>query len=127
MTTTTPFMGLTKPEGTDPVRQGDDAMRALADRVDYLLGESGDNNITPSAANTKTTKVIAFGRTYSTPPRVVVGFGRDGFANNITAGVATVWVDDVSTTDVTIGVNANNTTVREFTWIARPKRTDATP
>lgn len=101
-------------------------LKTLAERVDYMLGESGDNTITPSAANTKTTKVINFARTYDTPPRVLLSPGRDGFANTITQGVMQLWVDDVTATSFTVGVIANNVTAREFTWTARPKNTDAT-
>lgn len=127
MSGTTGKFGLIFATGGDVVKTVlKNHLKTLAERVDYMLGESADNTITPSAANVKTTKTIAFGRTYSTPPRCFVCLGRDGFVNNITAGVASIWIDDVTTTDVTIGINANNTSVREFTWFARPKQTDAT-
>lgn len=126
MSTLTSKFLLKKPAAGDPVADLDELLRETFDRIDYLMGETFDNTITPSAANTKTTKTIAFGRTYSTAPRCMVCFGRDGFNNNITPGVAQIWIDDVTTTDVTIGVNANNTTVREFTFWVRPKQGDAT-
>lgn len=127
MSSTTDRFAIPKPTGTDPVADGDNIMRLMADRIDYLLGESGDSTITPSAANTKTTKIIAFGRTFKTPPRVLLSAGRDGFNNTITQGVMQLWVDDVTLNDFTVGVIANNTTAREFTWNARPNRTDVTP
>lgn len=70
MSSTTDKFAIPKPTGTDPVADGDNIMRLMADRIDYMLGESGENTITPSAANVKTTKVIAFGRTYKTPPQI---------------------------------------------------------
>ncbi len=126
MSTLTSRFKLKKPAATDPVAELDELLRETLDRIDYCYGESGDNTITPSAANTKTTKVIAFGRTYDTPPRVVVSLGRDAYVANISAGAVALWVDDVTTTDFTVGVNAGNTTAREFTWMARPKNTDNT-
>lgn len=126
MTSLTSRFNLKKPSATDPVADLDQVLRETLDRIDYLLGESNDNTITPSAANVKTTKVINFARTYDTPPRVLLSPGRDGFANVITQGVMQLWVDDVTTTTFTVGVIANNTTIREFTWQARPKNTDAT-
>lgn len=128
MSTTTSFAAVPKPQSGDPVSDGDDIMRAMADRLDYLFGESGDDTITPSAANTKTTKVINFGRTYKTPPRVVVCPGKDGSVSNFSSTVTlTIWVDDVTTTGFTVAINASNTSSRDFTWIAKPKRTDVTP
>lgn len=126
MSTLTNRFKLKKPAASDAVAALDELLRETLDRLDYVLGEADDNTITPSAANTKTTKVIAFARTYDTPPRVLLSPGRDGFANTITQGVMQLWVDDVTTTTFTVGVIANNTTVREFTWQARPKPTDAT-
>lgn len=126
MTSLTSHFNLKKPSATDPVADLDQVLRETLDRISYLLGETNDNTITPSAANTKTTKVINFARTYDTPPRVLLSPGRDNFANTITQGVMQLWVDDVTTTTFTVGVIANNTTTREFTWMARPKNTDAT-
>lgn len=40
------------PTGTDQVRDGDDAMRALVDRIDYMLGESGTYT-TPAVTGTQ--------------------------------------------------------------------------
>ena len=116
-----------KPSGTDPVADGDDTMRALADRVDYCLGENGEDSITPSAANTKTTKTINFGRTYKSPPRVVVGLGGDNYSVSIGAGALTLWVDDVTNSSFTLAINAASTLARQVTWMARPKNTDVTP
>ncbi len=126
MTSLTNRFSLKKPSSGDPVADLDQVLRETLDRIDYLLGETGDNTITPSAANTKTTKVINFARTYDTPPRVLLSLGRDAFVGTNTAGVLTLWVDDVTTTTVTVGIHAANTTTREFTWLARPKNTDAT-
>lgn len=127
MSTQTAFMAIPKPQSGDPFSDGDDIMRAIADRVDYLLGETIDDSITPSAANTKTTKVIAFGRTYKTPPRCVVSFGGDNAVISIAPGGATVWIDDVSTTQVTIALQSTGTGNRPVTILVRPKRTDVTP
>lgn len=103
-------------------------IKSLADRIDYLLGETGDDSITPSAANTKTTKAIAFAREYKTPPRVVLSPGKDNSISNFASTVTlTMWVDDVSATGFTVAINASNTSGRDFTWHARPKRTDVTP
>lgn len=127
MPTTTGFMSIPQPASGDPFADGDDIMRAIADRVDYLLGESGDNTITPSAASTKTTKVIPFGRTYKTPPRVVLSPGRDNYSATIGQGTMSLWIDDVSTTTFTVGIRANSVGTEAFTWMARPNRTDVTP
>lgn len=127
MTALTDLYDFLKPTGSDPVADGDDTIRTALDRIDYMLGETGDNTITPSAANTKTTKVINFARTYKTPPRCMVSLGRDAFVGNVTAGALSIWVDDVSTTQITIAVNRQTTSVTEFTWTARPNPTDVTP
>lgn len=127
MSSSTAFMSIPKPDGTDAFADGDDIMRAIAERVDYLLGESGETTIAPSSASTKFTKVIAFGRTYKTPPRVLLSLGGDGYTVNIAGGALALWVDDVSTTDVTIAINSTATTQRTVTYLVRPKRTDVTP
>lgn len=127
MSGTTAKFGLIYATGGDVVKTVlKTTLKTLVERLDYMLGETFDSTITPSAAGTKTTKTIAFGRTYSTPPRCLVCLGRVAFANNISAGAVTIWIDDVTTTGVVIGVNATNTTVREFTVIVRPKQGDAT-
>lgn len=123
----TDFAGVPFLTEADLLQSVDDWSEQLAERLDYLFGESGDNTITPSAASTKTTKVIPFGRTYATPPRVVHSMGRDAMGGTIGAGAVSLWVDDVTTTDFTIAIHATSTVTREFTWIAKPKRTDATP
>lgn len=127
MTTETSFHGIPAPDGTDPVKNGDDAMRALAERVDYLLGEAGETSITPSAATTKTTKTINFGRTYKNPPRVVISFGHSTSGAAVANGAASIWVESVSTTQLVIGIYAANTNSRDLTWIAKPRRGDVTP
>lgn len=102
-------------------------LKTLAERVDYMLGESGENSITPSAANTKTTKVINLSRTYTTPPRVVISFGGDAAVISIAPGGATMWVDDVSTTTFTVAIQSTGIGARPFTYIVRPASGDATP
>jgi hypothetical protein len=71
--------------------------------------------------------VIPFGRTYNTPPRVVVSLGRVGTVATYGMGTVSVWVDTVTTTNFTLAIHASNTNVREVTWHAKPKRTDVTP
>lgn len=127
MPSATSRFSIPKPSGTDPVADGDDTMRAMADRIDYCLGETIDDSITPSAANTKTTKVVNFGRTYKSPPRCLVSFGGDNAVISIAPGGATVWVDDVSTTTVTIALQSTGTGNRPVTILVRPKSTDVTP
>lgn len=127
MSTTTAFAAVPQPAAGDAFADGDDIMRAMAARLDYLFGESGEDTIQPTAANTKFTKVINFGRTYKTPPRVVVGLGGDNYNAGIGAGVVTLYVDDVTTTTVTIAILSTSTASRQLTWIAKPKRTDVTP
>ncbi len=127
MTANTAKFGLPYLTPADVARDIDNASQALAERVDYCLGETGENSITPAAANTKTTKVIAFSRTYKTPPRVVVGEGGDNASFSHGPGVVALWVDDVSTTDFTVACQRTNTTAIPFTYIVRPKSTDVTP
>lgn len=127
MPSTTTRFAIPKPDAGDPFADGDDVMRAMADRIDYCLGENGDNTITPSAANTKTTKTIAFARTYKTAPRVLVCEGQDGAVMSHAPGAVSIWVEDVTTTDFTVGIQRTNTNATPFTYMVRPKNTDVTP
>lgn len=115
------------PLPADPVADGDDRIKALAERVDYLLGEAGATTITPPAVSTKHTKVVAFSRTYKTPPKVLISLGEQGLIATYGAGSVSIWVDDITTTGFTLGIHATNTAQRSVSWNARPNATDVTP
>lgn len=127
MTSYTGMFGLPRIEDIDAVSDYAALATELADRLDYMLGEGGEDSVTIVAANTKTTKVINFGRTYTTPPRVVLTIGGDAYLANPAIGSHIFWVEDVSTTGFTVGCTSTAVTPRPFTWHAKPKRTDATP
>lgn len=75
---------------------------------------SGHVNITPSAKNTPTSATISFGKTFETPPSVVVTP-----TSSVPGTVVTGWgVTDVTTTGCKIWVTRTNTTATGLNWIA---------
>lgn len=89
----------------------------LATRLASLFDQrqAGNANITPSAANTNTTKRIDFAHPYTTVPKVVVSM-REPHAN----GVVSIWAVNADTDGFTLGVNATTTVTRDVTWMAIP-------
>lgn len=70
MTTTTPKYALPYPDPNDPVANGDDTVKALAQRADLVLGESGSVGIT-IVANGTTGVPLVFSRNYGALALVV--------------------------------------------------------
>lgn len=124
MPSDTTFYAIAKPDDIDPLADIGLTLREAIDRIDYMLGESGEDSILPSAANTKTTKTISFGRTYSTPPRVLLSLGGDNNNVNMSPGILTLWVDDVTASGFTVAIQRTSAVAAAFTWQAKPKRTD---
>lgn len=104
------------PTPTDPVRDGDDRIKALAERVDLLLGETGLVSITPSAADVATSLRVDYGRSYAPGiPRVMVMVNENvGATLNVN-----VWPAAADATGFTLWIRSSNTTTRQIRWDAR--------
>lgn len=90
---------------------------ALAGRLTPLESykiKSGTTTITPSAANTPTSKPINFGVTFANTPNVVVTIGSSVPGTTVTG----VGVTNVTTTGATIWLTRVNTTDTGVYWIA---------
>lgn len=104
---------------TDPLSGLDEHSIQLATRLQALedMKQGGATNITPSAANTPTTKRVDFPEavTVSGTPKVVVCLGES-------AGPAQValWVTAIDSTGFTLGINATTTATRAVKWLSLP-------
>lgn len=116
MSSATAKYAIPYPTAGDALANGDDTIKALAERVDILMGEAGSDSITPSAANTTTTKRINFSRTYPTIPTVVAGVG----STTVAPGTLSLWVAAIDTSGFTVLVQRTSTTAVPFMWVARP-------
>lgn len=121
MTTTTTRYAIVKPAGTDPVRDGDDIMRAAFDRVDYLLGEAGEW-ASPSTAGT-TSATVNLTRAYPGGFDVTLSL-----KNSTTAGVVEFWARQNSVAGgpggvavMDIGINMSAAAVRTLVYKVHPK------
>jgi hypothetical protein len=120
MTATTSKYVIPYPTGTDDVRDGENAMQAIADRVDLLLGETGTDSITPSAANTTTTKRINYARSYAGLPLVPRAWVMPDAAINSTDAVF-FWVSGEDATGFTLNVRSQSTTAKAIRWMCRAR------
>jgi hypothetical protein len=76
--------------------------------------QHGRVSITPSAANTPTTKIVTFGQTFSNTPNVTAT-PISGVPGTTVLGVSIL---DPSTTQVSICLTRTNTTTTKVDWIA---------
>lgn len=100
MTSTTPSFAIPYPDPTDPVANGDDTIKALAERLDKLLPFRYDQVVTIPSGTAVGVATLNFGRTYSAAPSVVatpcnVGSSLNNFIVNI---------DQISTTSCRVVV-----------------------
>lgn len=104
---------------TDALAGLDEFTLSLATRLQALenMRQGGEASITPSAANTATTKRITFPESIpgGGTPKVVVCL-----AENAGAGAVTLWVTGIDATGFTLGINSTNTTARAVKWMAIP-------
>lgn len=102
--------------GSDDVKTVDNTMQALAERMDLLLGESGIDNIAPSAADTVTSKRINYARSYAAlAPLVPMPFV--AIRESVTTSQqVTVWTSSEDATGFTVNIRANTTTARNIRW-----------
>lgn len=108
------------PEPSDPVTDGDDTMRALAERVDFLLGESNLHGpFGSSPADAVYTQRINYSRSYAPlVPRVQLTM-TDGLGGATTRSW-TLWVTGEDSTGFTLNWRANTTVTTSVRWTARP-------
>lgn len=104
--------------GAEAANTIDDAMQALAERVDVLLGETGLATITPSAIDTQTQLVVMYGRTYPTVPRVML---ERNFASGALANRIDLWPSNELVDRFTLNIRSYNTAARDVRWLARPQ------
>jgi hypothetical protein len=120
MTATTAKYLLPYPVGTDPVKDGENTIQALATLVDLLLGETGTDSITPSAANTTTTKRVNYARSYAALPSAPRAFLNFDAAINSTDAVF-IWVSGEDATGFTLNIKSQSTTAKAVRWNCRAR------
>lgn len=105
--------------GTDAVNTVDTTMQALAERVDLLAGESGQETKTPSAANVDDTWRVNYARSYAALPRVPKVLVQ--LQQSIGTGtVVQIFADGEDATGFTLHLRASNTTPRPIRWVCIP-------
>lgn len=121
MASQTAYYDLPYPVDSDPVRDGNEAIQALAERLDYLLGECGD--FTSAAASGTSTQTVNLTRAYPGGFKVLVSF------RTTTGGdAAECWGLQLSTAggpggvaQATIGVNnTTGSTARSGSYFIKP-------
>jgi hypothetical protein len=115
MAGTTTKHALPYPTGGDQVNAGDNKIQELAERVDVVVGEAGTDSITPSAANTTTSKRINYSRTYPSVPVPFVTVGNTTQA----PGTLSIWTGSADASGFTVFVQRTGTTAVPFNWMCR--------
>lgn len=104
-------------EGTDGVDTIDETMQALAERLDVLQGETGNDTIQAAGIGT-VSKVINYARNYTGlgNPRVTI-------TRTSNHDDTILWVTAAGATSFTINLRtlAAGTATRSFDWQARPR------
>lgn len=115
----TTTLGFPYPTPGDKLEQGDDIIKALAQYLNDKVGlvKSGQDSITPSAANTTTSKVIVFPVAFPAGaplPAVVVT------PNGTVAapGTLSMWVSAVALDRFTVNVQRTSVVAVPFQWMA---------
>lgn len=120
MSTTTTRYAIPKPSADDAFADGDDIMRAMADRLDLLLGETGEVVITPTAVDTVQSVRVNYARSYAAlapmVPKVVGLFVNE---NRTVSGVVNLWSSGEDATGFTLNYRAATTATRAIRWNAR--------
>lgn len=103
--------------GTDGVDTIDETMEALATRLDWLAGESGNDTV-QAAGIGSVAKVINYSRNYAGQgvPRVLI-------TRTSNHDDTILWVTAETNTSFTINLRtlAAGTAIRSFNWVARPR------
>lgn len=105
---------LTYPLPGDTLATADDVMKALATRLDLLLGEHAALVVNVAAANTNQTQRVNYERSYAAAEAVPVAMVWLGAAPGAAGNVA-VWSSGHDATGFTLGIRsgaAGNHTVR---------------
>jgi hypothetical protein len=104
-------------EGTDGVDTIDETMQALAERLDWLLGEEDSDTIQAAGIGT-VSKVINYARDYTGKgtPRVTI-------TRTSNHDDTILWVTNETVTSFTINLRtlAAGTAIRSFRWRAMPQ------
>lgn len=108
-----PYM--TGGDGADGI---DDGFLALATRLDLLLGESGTQAITPSAADTTTSVRVNYGRSYAALAPLVPKVQAVVNEAVNTASEVTVWTSGEDATGFTLNIRSSGTAARATKWRA---------
>lgn len=98
---------------------GDDAIKALADQLELLLGEFGSDGILPVAADTTASKRINYARSYAAlAPLLPRAFVMPDAA--ISSSTTTnFWVSLEDSTGFTINVRSSTVSNKLFRWQTR--------
>lgn len=104
------------PSPGDAISDGDDRIKALAERVDLLLGEQGSQAVTVVTGGTAVDVVVAYARTYAPLVPVVMVTP----LSSTTPGVLSWNVLTSSSTGFTLRVNRSSPGTATMAWSARP-------
>lgn len=115
---TTSKYGIEYPVGTDPVADADQTIKAAADRLDLLLGESGVTTITPTAADTTTTLRVNYSRSYAALAPLVPRATAHVNESYAVATVVNVWTTAEDATGFTLNIRSSGTAARSVKWKA---------
>lgn len=112
---------LVAPDDNDPFSDVGLRMRNLVDQLDFMLGETGTTNITPSAVNTDTQIRVNYSRSYASLAPLVpfpTAHLNDDVPSTHTTYVRTLGAD---ATGFTLAIRSSHTTTRTVRWRATPQ------
>lgn len=109
--------GLPYPVSTDALSDGDDRIKALAERLDLLIGESGAQAIT-LAANTNNTVRVNYSRSYAAiAPLVPLAMAT---MNTTNTNGCVYWTTGHDATGFTLGARCAVAATYTINWSVRP-------
>lgn len=122
MSSTTPKYVIPYPVAADAVNQEPVTVKALADRLDLLLGESGSFSAVMLANTTLLTNIV-LARTYpgnsgaAVPGIVIIDVASQVAATTVLNSWVTTWTGTGTTiTGFTIGLQCNSSITRVVSW-----------
>lgn len=104
------------PVAADPVKDGENLIQQLAERVDLLLGETGTVTLTGMVADTTKSQRVNYARDYGTLIPAAFAFNDATAASSITIHI---WTSAEDSTGFTLNVRSSSTSNRAIRWLCR--------
>lgn len=118
MTGSTSRYSIGYPQGTDPVRNGDDTVAAALQKIDLLMGEWGTVTVTGIAVDTVKSQRINYSRSYAGVPTPRAFAMQD--QNTVSGTNTNIWITGEDSTGFWLNFRSASSADRTFRWFAKP-------